>query len=151
MFLSVLLSSGNDQCWFVCVSVVYRDGLDKPNYQDNRSGFQSGFGDDRHLSYQPHQEDLDIQYADDSMSGGFKSIENKFLDEIMKLVKEQREAEDAEYTRHKEVSSMIKDVHVLYIILFTIFLLLYIFLSMDSLNLLVFRSWTLLTSNIKNS
>lgn len=92
--------------------VVHHDGLEKPIYHDHRSGFHSGFGDERHLSYQHHQEELDVLYAEDSMSHGFERIKNKFLDEIMKLVKEQKDAEDAEYARHKEVSRLIKDVTV---------------------------------------
>uniref|UniRef100_A0A7N0T227 Uncharacterized protein n=1 Tax=Kalanchoe fedtschenkoi TaxID=63787 RepID=A0A7N0T227_KALFE len=45
---------------------------------------------------------MDTRYEDDSTPQGFEGVENKFLDDVMKLVREQKDAEDAEYARHKE-------------------------------------------------
>ncbi|CAM8897925.1 unnamed protein product [Rhodiola kirilowii] len=81
---------------------LHRDDLEKLIYQDQRSDFQSSFGSQGNR-FHPRQEGLEIQFADDSMMArGFDSLENKFLNDIMKLVSEQKNAEDAEYTRHKE-------------------------------------------------
>ncbi|XP_022861753.1 uncharacterized protein LOC111382113 [Olea europaea var. sylvestris] len=76
-------------------------------YQDQRPDpqmlleKQSG-SDPRHL---PREEDMDIGYKDNSMSQTFEGLEQRFLDDIMKLSKEQTDAEDAENARHREVCS----------------------------------------------
>lgn len=51
---------------------------------------------------QPHEEDMDIGYEDKPMLQNFEGLEQRFLDDIMKLAKEQTDAEDAENARHRE-------------------------------------------------
>ncbi|PIN07053.1 hypothetical protein CDL12_20381 [Handroanthus impetiginosus] len=51
---------------------------------------------------QPHEEDMDIGYEDNRMVRTFEGLEQGFLDDIMKLSKEQTDAEDAENARHME-------------------------------------------------
>ncbi|KAH7561324.1 hypothetical protein ACOSQ2_016238 [Xanthoceras sorbifolium] len=62
--------------------------LEKQNNNDHRS--------------RPHEEDMDVGYEDKPLSNTFEGLEQKFLDDIMKLVKEQNDAEDAENARHRE-------------------------------------------------
>ncbi|PSR95448.1 Pericentriolar material 1 protein [Actinidia chinensis var. chinensis] len=50
---------------------------------------------------QPPEEDMDIGY-EDPLSQSFEGLEQRFLDDILKLSKEQSDAEDAENTRHRE-------------------------------------------------
>ncbi|XP_038707977.1 uncharacterized protein LOC120003136 [Tripterygium wilfordii] len=47
-------------------------------------------------------EDMQIGYEDKPLSLTFEGLEQKFLDDIAKLAKEQNDAEDAEYARHRE-------------------------------------------------
>ena len=47
---------------------------------------------------------MEIGYDDKPTTLTFGGLEQRFLDEIMKLACEQHEAEKAENTRHKEVS-----------------------------------------------
>lgn len=65
-------------------------GLDKQADKDPRA--------------QDHEQDMEIGYEEHAMPQTFESLEQKFLDDIMKLTKEQQEAEDAENARHREVS-----------------------------------------------
>ncbi|KAL6976485.1 hypothetical protein U1Q18_025274 [Sarracenia purpurea var. burkii] len=51
---------------------------------------------------QPPEVDMDIGYEDNPLSQTFEGLEQRFLDDIMKLSKEQSDAEDAENARHKE-------------------------------------------------
>lgn len=51
---------------------------------------------------QPREEDMDIGYEDNPSSRTFEGLEQRFLDDIMKLSKEQTDAEDAENARHSE-------------------------------------------------
>ena len=51
-----------------------------------------------------HEQDIKIGYADNPSSLTFEGLEQKFLDEIMNLVKEQSDAEVVENARHREVS-----------------------------------------------
>ncbi|KAG8371103.1 hypothetical protein BUALT_Bualt13G0052000 [Buddleja alternifolia] len=80
--------------------------------EDPRSYYQSqrhdsrkqldkqGGGDPR---TQPHEEDMDIGYEDNHhMQRTFEGLEQRFLDDIMKLSKEQTDAEDVENARHRE-------------------------------------------------
>lgn len=68
---------------------------------------------------QPREEDIGIGYEDNLLSQTFEGLEQRFLDDIMKLVKDQADAEDAENARHREVSFMLKSTsHAL--ILFTL-------------------------------
>lgn len=62
--------------------------LEKQNNSDPRS--------------RPHEEDMDVGYENKPLSQTFEGLEQKFLDDIMKLAKEQSDAEDAENARHKE-------------------------------------------------
>ncbi|GER36536.1 S-adenosyl-L-methionine-dependentmethyltransferases superfamily protein [Striga asiatica] len=59
---------------------------------------QSG-GDPRDQS---QEEDMDIGYDDNNVIQTFEGLEQRFLDDIMKLSKEQVDAEDAENARHRE-------------------------------------------------
>ncbi|KAL2506947.1 hypothetical protein Fot_30594 [Forsythia ovata] len=73
-------------------------------YQDQRPDPQMSLekqsgSDPRH---QPREEDMDIGYEDNRMSQTFEGLEQRFLDDIMKLSKEQTDAEDAENARHRE-------------------------------------------------
>ncbi|KAH9659462.1 hypothetical protein KPL70_023854 [Citrus sinensis] len=54
------------------------------------------------LRSRPHEEDMDVGYENKPLSQTFEGLEQKFLDDIMKLAKEQSDAEDAENARHKE-------------------------------------------------
>lgn len=51
---------------------------------------------------QPIEQDMDIGYEDNALPQTFEGLEQKFHDEIMKLTKEQHDAEDAENARHRE-------------------------------------------------
>ncbi|KAL3828630.1 hypothetical protein ACJIZ3_017432 [Penstemon smallii] len=60
---------------------------------------KQGGGDPRSL---PHEQDMDIGYEDDRVLQTFEGLEQRFRDDIMKLSKEQTDAEDAENARHRE-------------------------------------------------
>lgn len=53
---------------------------------------------------QTHEEDIDVRYEGNHLSQTFEGLEQNFHDDIMKLTKEQNDAEDAEHARHREVS-----------------------------------------------
>lgn len=100
-----------------------RDGSKVPNSMSPQM-FNEGQGGDTSRSYfqgqrqdskmalerqgnndprsQPHEEDMDIGYEDNPSSRTFEGLEQRFLDDIMKLSKEQTDAEDAENARHRE-------------------------------------------------
>ncbi|KAL5999394.1 hypothetical protein ACLOJK_040854 [Asimina triloba] len=63
-------------------------GLDKQGTRDPRA--------------HADEHDMELGYEESSMPQTFESLEQKFLDETMKLIKEQQEAEDAENSRHRE-------------------------------------------------
>ncbi|KAJ8649604.1 hypothetical protein MRB53_002627 [Persea americana] len=63
-------------------------GLDKQANKDTRA--------------QDHEQDMEIGYEEHTIPPTFESLEQKFIDDIMKLTKEQQEAEDAENARHRE-------------------------------------------------
>lgn len=50
-----------------------------------------------------HEEDMDIGYEDKHVLHTFEGLEQRFFDDIMKLYREQTDAEDAENARHREV------------------------------------------------
>lgn len=52
--------------------------------------------------YQSHEEDMEIGYEDKPSPLTFEVLEHKFQNEILKLIKEQSDAEDAEIIRHRE-------------------------------------------------
>ncbi|XP_041990915.1 ATP-dependent DNA/RNA helicase DHX36-like [Salvia splendens] len=60
---------------------------------------RQGGGDPRSQS---HEEDMDIGYEDNRMPPTLEGLEQRFVDDIMKLSKEQTDAEDAENARHRE-------------------------------------------------
>lgn len=49
-----------------------------------------------------HEQDMEIGYEDKPSTPSFEGLEQRFLDEIMKLAKELSDAEDAENARHRE-------------------------------------------------
>nr|AFK48983.1 unknown [Lotus japonicus] len=51
---------------------------------------------------QAHEEDMDVGYEGAHLSQTFEGLEKNFHDDIMKLTKEQDDAEDAEHARHRE-------------------------------------------------
>ncbi|KAL8057916.1 hypothetical protein ABFS82_04G214900 [Erythranthe guttata] len=51
---------------------------------------------------QSHEDDMDLGYEDNRSVQTFENLEQRFLDDIMKLSKEQTDAEDAENVRHRE-------------------------------------------------
>lgn len=53
---------------------------------------------------QPHEEDMDVGYEGNHSSQTFEGLEKNFNDDIVKLAKELNDAEDAEQSRHREVS-----------------------------------------------
>ncbi|XP_052186622.1 uncharacterized protein LOC127797617 [Diospyros lotus] len=50
----------------------------------------------------PLEEDMNIGYEDNPLSQTYEGLEQRFVDDIMKLSKEQADAEDAENARHRE-------------------------------------------------
>ncbi|XP_061360331.1 uncharacterized protein LOC133304333 [Gastrolobium bilobum] len=51
---------------------------------------------------QAHEEDMDVKYEGNHLSQTFEGLEQKFLDEVIKLANEQNDAEDSENARHRE-------------------------------------------------
>ncbi|XP_026427023.1 uncharacterized protein LOC113323012 [Papaver somniferum] len=70
------------------------------NRLDSQSGLQKAVINDQRV--QIHEQDTEIGYDESSHSQTFEVLENKFHGDIIKLTKEQDEAEDAENARHKE-------------------------------------------------
>ncbi|KAK9284016.1 hypothetical protein L1049_012275 [Liquidambar formosana] len=57
----------------------------------------------KEVKVQPHEQDMEIGYEDNPPSSlTLEGLEKKFLDETMKLAKEQSDAEDVENARHRE-------------------------------------------------
>ncbi|XP_021901339.1 uncharacterized protein LOC110817208 isoform X1 [Carica papaya] len=61
---------------------------------------------------QPQEQDMEIGYEDNPLLQTFEGLDKKFLNEIMKLVKEQTDAEDAENVRHRETGTTSKECEV---------------------------------------
>ncbi|KAJ0084366.1 hypothetical protein Patl1_30243 [Pistacia atlantica] len=59
----------------------------------------------------PHEEDMDVGYEGKPLSNSFEGLEQKFIDDIKKLAKEQNDAEDAENARHREKLNAINAQH----------------------------------------
>ncbi|CAN4119153.1 unnamed protein product [Withania somnifera] len=76
----------------------------RPYYQgqrtDPRLALENQGGKDTRA--RPREEDMDIGYEDKPVQQTLEGLEQKFLDDIMKLTKEQNDAEDAENSRHRE-------------------------------------------------
>ncbi|RZC78499.1 hypothetical protein C5167_002718 [Papaver somniferum] len=70
------------------------------NRLDSQSGLEKAVINDQRV--QIHEQDMEIGYDESSYSQTFEVLENKFQADIIKLTKEQDEAEDAENARHKE-------------------------------------------------
>ncbi|KAL9388320.1 hypothetical protein Peur_016925 [Populus x canadensis] len=51
---------------------------------------------------QPREQDMELGFEDNSLPMSFEGLERKFFDEVMKLAKEQSDAEDVENARHRE-------------------------------------------------
>lgn len=77
----------------------------RPFYQSQRPDSKLGLEKQVNIDprSQPHEEEMDIGYEEKTLSPTFEGLEEKFLDDIMKLTKEQTDAEDAEIARHREV------------------------------------------------
>lgn len=54
------------------------------------------------LRAQPREEDMEVGYEDNVPGQTFEGLEQRFYDDILKLTKEQNDAEDAENARHRE-------------------------------------------------
>ncbi|XP_022730651.1 uncharacterized protein LOC111285447 [Durio zibethinus] len=54
------------------------------------------------LRSQPCEENMEVGYEQNLLSQTLEGLEKKFVDDIMKLAKEQNDAEDAENIRHRE-------------------------------------------------
>ncbi|PON50897.1 ubiquitin carboxyl-terminal hydrolase [Parasponia andersonii] len=76
----------------------------RPYFQDQRPDMKmaSEKQSNSDTRSQPRKEDMDIGYEESPLSQTFQGLEQKFLDDIMKLAKEQNDAEDAENVRHRE-------------------------------------------------
>lgn len=76
----------------------------RPFYQSQRPDSKLGLEKQVNIDprSQPHEEEMDIGYEEKTLSPTFEGLEEKFLDDIMKLTKEQTDAEDAEIARHRE-------------------------------------------------
>ncbi|KAI3898433.1 hypothetical protein MKX03_001331 [Papaver bracteatum] len=70
------------------------------NRLDSQSGLEKAVINDQRV--QIHEQDMEIGYDESSYSQTFEVLEKKFHGDIIKLTKEQDEAEDAENARHKE-------------------------------------------------
>lgn len=53
---------------------------------------------------QARQEEMEVGYEDNTLPQTFEGLEQNFFHDIMKLTKEQQDAEDLENARHREVS-----------------------------------------------
>ncbi|KAI7732399.1 hypothetical protein M8C21_025797 [Ambrosia artemisiifolia] len=66
---------------------------------DQRSASEKPSNDLRSL---PREENMEIGYEDNVAGQTFEALEQRFYDDILKLTKEQNDAEDAENARHRE-------------------------------------------------
>ncbi|KAK9122954.1 hypothetical protein Sjap_012556 [Stephania japonica] len=76
----------------------------RPFYPGQRADSKTGF--DKQGNKEPraqlNEQDMELGYEDNPLPQTFEGLEQKFHDEIMKLAKEQHDAEDAENARHRE-------------------------------------------------
>ncbi|KAH1220774.1 hypothetical protein GmHk_12G034330 [Glycine max] len=68
----------------------------------SKSYFQGPSRNNSDSRSQAHGEDMDVGYEGNHLSQSFEGLEQNFHDDIIKLTKEQNDAEDAEYARHRE-------------------------------------------------
>ncbi|TKY67006.1 ubiquitin carboxyl-terminal hydrolase 8 [Spatholobus suberectus] len=95
----------------------WRWEMDESNMSNSMTSrmFNEGQGVDASKSYfqgqsrnnndsrpQVHEEEMDVGYEGNHLSQTFEGLEQNFRDDIIKLTKEQNDAEDAEYARHRE-------------------------------------------------
>lgn len=73
----------------------------------SKSYFQGQNRNSNDSRSQAHEEDMDVGYEGNHLSQTFEGLEQNFRDDIIKLTKEQNDAEDAEYARHREKISAI--------------------------------------------
>lgn len=52
-------------------------------------------------------DDMELGYEDNVLPETFEGLEQRFIQDIMKLTKEHQDAEDTENARHREVSSTV--------------------------------------------
>lgn len=52
---------------------------------------------------QSHGKNMESRFVDSPLPQNFECLEQKFIDDIIKLAKEQNDAEDEENARHREV------------------------------------------------
>ncbi|KAL6202621.1 hypothetical protein ACLB2K_026328 [Fragaria x ananassa] len=90
---------------------LFNEGKSWQVSDTSRSYFQGQRSDPKHAletqsnsdpRSQPHIEDMDLGYKDKPSLQSFEDLEQKFIDDIRKLTKEQNDAEDAENARHRE-------------------------------------------------
>ncbi|KAJ0966343.1 hypothetical protein J5N97_027481 [Dioscorea zingiberensis] len=67
-----------------------------------RSLYQGQRSDSKLVLEKQGNKDLEIGYEDNSLPLTFEGLEQKFLQEFLKLAKEQQDAEDTENARHRE-------------------------------------------------
>lgn len=68
-----------------------------------RSYFKDHRPDQKQSGAQLGVKDMDVGFENNLLSQTLEDLEQKFHEDIMKLVKEQNDAEDAEHARHREV------------------------------------------------
>lgn len=73
-------------------------------YSGQRTDSKMGFDKQASIDTrsQPHEQDMEIGYEDNPLQPTFEGLMQKFHEEVMKLTKDQHEAEDTENARHRE-------------------------------------------------
>lgn len=69
------------------------------------------------IGQQAHEVDMEIGYEDNPFHLNFEGLEKRFQEEILKLIKEQIDAENAENARHREVYFRNSGVNIIIILL----------------------------------
>ncbi|PPD67086.1 hypothetical protein GOBAR_DD36033 [Gossypium barbadense] len=62
------------------------------------------------LRSRPHDENMEVGYEHNLLPPTLEGLEKKFHDDIMKLAKEQNDAEDAENSRHRESLAFVSNL-----------------------------------------
>ncbi|XP_010263065.1 PREDICTED: uncharacterized protein LOC104601440 [Nelumbo nucifera] len=85
------------------------DDASRSFYQGQRSDPKLGLEKQANIDSRGQllEQDMEVGYEDNPLPQTFEALEQKFNDEIMKLTKEQNDAEDAENARHRERTSEI--------------------------------------------
>lgn len=89
-----------------CWNVGQGSDASRSLYEGQRSDSKIGLEKQaiRDPRAQACQEEMETGYEDNTLPQTFEGLEQKFLHDIMKLAKEQQDAEDAENARHRGVS-----------------------------------------------